>query len=80
MAEWREACASFRGYIAANGEAKGRGETFFFCILCFRVTDIPPFLDEWAFWRGEQGEILDECIEHPNDTVSFILLNLEDDF
>ena len=74
-----EAYASFRGCIAANGEAKGRGGTFFLYFV-LQGDRYSPLLDEWTFWRGERGEMLDERVECPNETVSFILLNLEDDF
>ena len=55
-------------------------EGHFFRVLRFRAMDTPSLLDEWTFWRGERGEMLDERVECPNETVSFILLNLEDDF
>ena len=40
----------------------------------------PLLLDEWAFRRGEWGEMLDEYKERPNETSSFVFLNLEDSF
>ena len=39
---------------------------------------MPLLFGEWAFWRGERGEMLDECKGRYNETVSFVFLNLED--
>lgn len=71
------ACASLYGSIAAKEEPKWRGGAFS-CILRFRSTNALSILDDWAFRGGERGEMLDERIEHPNETVSFVLLNGED--
>lgn len=69
------ACASLYGCIAAKEEAKGRGRIFLFAFCASGRQISPPF---WTNGPFGGGEMLDERIERPNETLSFVLLNGED--
>ena len=74
MAGWRILHADC-DHIVAHGD-KGRGGTFFLHSV-LQGDRYPLLFGEWTFPWGELGEMLDECKERHNETVSFVFLNLE---